>query len=455
MNWKTLQEKWSGGGLLGVSLEGKQPTLQLIGKDGPVSDPVELGLEAEEALQDPSRAAQRIQETLSEQGWRERRVVAILPVRWALTTLSELPAAAEDDLEAYLELQAESAFSMSAGELKVAHSIARLPGDDAFLCLAALPQRKLEAVLRILEMAGCKTVSVCFGLRSREIVDGDGMGLVVSHQGTEWSLSVGGGVAALHALPGVRTGEDVQRLIRELRITLGRLPERLREQGEECRIVYESDIPEMLRSALQQGMEGLGLHSRVETLDSEGARRVSTAGASEFLSGRPVTFELYQPPMTRWEKVVRRFDRRRHGVAVAAALLVLFLPMAAFAVRSGLENRLQRQWTQLGPQVAELEQLQERIRTFRPWFDNYPDQVERLASFMEAFPAEGEVWATNIELRDGERLSCAGLARNQSALMAFLDRVRSAPGTADVQIQQVRGEDPIQFTLTLRFEVAP
>jgi hypothetical protein len=97
--------------------------------------------------------------------------------------------------------------------------------------------------------------------------------------------------------------------------------------------------------------------------------------------------------------------------------------------------------------VTELTTLQERIRTFRPWFDPVPGGVDALAGLVAAFPDSGEVWAKSVELKDDGRMVCAGFARDQAAWMEFVDRLRAQAEVANLQVQSVRGENPVQFVV--------
>ena len=102
--------------------------------------------------------------------------------------------------------------------------------------------------------------------------------------------------------------------------------------------------------------------------------------------------------------------------------------------------------------VADLEALQLKIRQFRPWFEPAPQTLEVLEALVAAFPDQGDVWAKSIHITEGSKVACTGFARSQSALMALLDRLRSRPDVTGLQLQQVRGENPVQFSVTYKWE---
>jgi len=50
------------------------------------------------------------------------------------------------------------------------------------------------------------------------------------------------------------------------------------------------------------------------------------------------------------------------------------------------------------------------------------------------------------------KVSVAGFARNNTALLALQERLRKQPGVSAVQLQQVRGNNPLQFSLVYKWE---
>ena len=69
--------------------------------------------------------------------------------------------------------------------------------------------------------------------------------------------------------------------------------------------------------------------------------------------------------------------------------------------------RLQSQWAGISGRVKELENVQERIRQFRPWDDRGYTSLTILRQLTTAFPAEGIVNAKSVEIRNGELVTCS------------------------------------------------
>jgi Tfp pilus assembly protein PilN len=170
------------------------------------------------------------------------------------------------------------------------------------------------------------------------------------------------------------------------------------------------------------------------------------------LRNEPVAFEFLPPQVNRWEQVARQFeDRRRRWIALAVVAAVL-LPIITFFVRSHIESSLNDEWAGMRRKVADLESLQQRIRQFRPWFEASPQSLQIIEGLAAAFPDQGDVWAKSIQVTDGSKVTCSGFARSQSALLAWFDRLRARKDVTALQVQQVRGENPIQFSITYKWE---
>ena len=95
--------------------------------------------------------------------------------------------------------------------------------------------------------------------------------------------------------------------------------------------------------------------------------------------------------------------------------------------------------------------MQQNIRRFRPWFDAAPLNLQALESLTAAFPEQGDVWAKNVQIGEDFKVTCNGFAQNQPALLGLLDRLRARPDVTGVQVQQVRGEKPVQISLTFKW----
>ena len=165
-----------------------------------------------------------------------------------------------------------------------------------------------------------------------------------------------------------------------------------------------------------------------------------------------MTFEFLPPQVNRWETLFHRFDTKRRRWVVLAAVAFILLPLGTYIVRSRIESGLTAEWSGMKRKVSDLEALQQRIRQFRPWFEPAPQTLQMIEGIAGGFPEQGDVWAKSVQITEGNKVTCAGFARNQAALMGLLERLRKRPDVLGLQVQQVRGENPVQFSITYKWE---
>jgi hypothetical protein len=236
------------------------------------------------------------------------------------------------------------------------------------------------------------------------------------------------------------------------------LPEGLREQLRQADFGGTHSSAETLCRATHDQLLRIGIESRVGGGASRLGDRhgeysgVAVESAEYHLQGQPVAFEFVAPETPRWQTLLQRFDSRRRRWIVGGAILFLVLPLLVFIVRARIESGLAAEWKAMQKNVAELELFQQKIRQFRPWFESTPQSVQILEAVTSAFPEQGDVWAKSVQINEGAKVTCSGFARTQPALMGFLDRLRSRPDVAMLQVQQVRGENPVQFSVTYKWE---
>ena len=282
---------------------------------------------------------------------------------------------------------------------------------------------------------------------------------------TEVVVSAGGGVAALRSLPGPVMGRKVDgengatenvfdpaAFCREVRITLGRLPSAVQEQVRAVHFGGVREAAALVRAEAGEGLQRMGLDLAPGD-DPADAIPAALEAAALVLRREAVPFEFIVPQPRPWEVMLRRFNTPRGRKIAGAVLAAIFLPLLAFFIRSQEENHLAAAWNGMNANVADLDELQQRIRRFRPWFDRTPAAVQLLESLFAAFPEAGDVWAKSIVIK-GATVTCTGFARDQGALSSLRERLRMRSDVSELHTQQVRGENPVQFTLVYHWEVS-
>lgn len=459
-DFQQLKNRFRPHALLALTFTGESLLARLV-RDSETAAPANVCIPLSETalLEDPKKAGTALAAALAQAGLHERRCAVCLPPSWALSTSADLPEVAPEDLRGYFELRAEREFS--AADMRLAHSAWTLPGGQRRATLAALPAKRVEALEQCLAAAGLRLVCLTLALDNCLPPRPEPTLHLLARENApaDILLTAGGGCALLRALA---ASGDPSVLGRELRITLGRLPEPLRPLVRHARLI--GPHPEAVRATLEAG----GFESILEVPAEPGAAAVSAA--RQWLSGQPVPFDFVQPEPDRLPPQLRhleRFNTPRNRRLAASAAALLFLPLFLFLWRCHTESRLTAEWNGMKTTVGELETLQQKIRQLRPWYDPAPRKLQALRTLVTVFPERGDLWTRSVALGgdkpdtgarntpvspDTVVVSVSGFARGDTALMALQDSLRKQPGVSTVQRKQTRGNNPIQFSLIFKWQ---
>ena len=292
--------------------------------------------------------------------------------------------------------------------------------------------------------------------------------MIVGESRVETLVSVGGGIVALRSFDNVADLEGSVRriscesIVRELRITIGQLPDAVRDAVGSLRIFGAPSFAGQLADGLRRwaehasiNVEVVGQHHGVEAgIRIDGASRVSCALslAATHLSDQSSDLEFLPPKPTVWQQFSERYAGKRlayGGTAAGAVAAIVILLLIFQQVRL---SRLEGRWAGMIEQVDELQEMQDRIRSFRSWYDPNPTSLEVLKQVTLAFPEEGTVTTKTLEIRNRSTVNVTGIATDNSALLDTLNALRDAPTVGDLKVDQIRGRSPMQFTFNFQWK---
>jgi hypothetical protein len=444
---------------LAITLESGRIVVKLV-RDGdeagaPPAQSFSIPLGDGAVLEDPDKAGNQLLAALSAAGIRERNCVVCVPPGWALTASTDLPEVGAEDLRGYLELRAEREFSIPTGDLRLGYCAYALPTGQRRATLAALSAKKIEAVERMLAVSNRRASSISLALDNCLSQPRPTVHFLTNGNHTDVVVTAGGGIAGLRSLAGPRTTGDTPfdptAFCRDVRITLGRLPEPVRQQIRHA--AFSGPSAEKLCGQTRFDLLRMGIESPEKIsadVEPEGPGAAAEA-AKRVLRHEPIAFEFVVPETKRWQEWLQRADsNRRRRILIAAAAIIL-LPVLIFFIRSEIESHLQSRWNAMKDDASELDGLQKNIRLYQPWFKQTPQSLQVMQSVVLAFPDTGEVWAKSIQIGEGYKVTCTGFAKTQPALMTLLAHLRARPDISSLQVQQIRGENPIQFTVAYQW----
>ena len=455
--------------LLGLALDGSR-------LEGVVLRRTNGSLQLQQALSvtlslDPLTAApelvgREIRNHLDAAGVRERHCVVGVPLKWTLTARTELPPLPEADAASLLQLEAERGFPCDTATLRLVHSRCPLPAGKQHVTLAAIPNSQLAALEQVLAAAKLKPVSFSPGLLALQTPAAETsngvLALAIGESQVSLQITCGGGVAALRALEGAIENEGSRRTLhtgvvaREARITLGQLPDELRESVRRIRIFGPRDLAQQLADEMELRFEPMGLSVEVVTayspdefgvqLPPEASVSPAFSLAARLLAGQAPVFEFLPPKPTAWQQITTKYSSSRLRSAGAVAAGVVVIAGGLFLFQEWQLVRLRSQWSAMSAKAKELDGLQQQIRQYRPWFDDSFRSLAILRQLTTAFPEDGAITAKTVEIHEGNVVNCSGTARDNAALLRTLSQLRAADGVTGLKVDQIRGKSPMQFT---------
>jgi hypothetical protein len=419
----------------------------------------------------PELVGREIRNHLDTAGVRERLCVVGLPLKWALTTHVEVPVLEPADAASFVQIEAERGFPCDMATLQICTSRIPQPSGKGHALLAGMPRNHIASLQQVLRAARLHPLSFSVGLMALQppsINVSDGvLALLIGDTGVALQVSAGGGVAALRTIEGALETEGAKRSLvsavvaREVRITLGQLPDEIRATLSRIRVFGPRELAQALVDELELRFESVGLKVELVTryvpaeLGVQVAADAPVSGALSLaatrLAGRMPEFDFLPPHVSALRQLTQKYStgklRTTGAIAIAAVLLIGSL----FLYQQIQLLRLESQWNSMASKVKDLAEVQAQIRQFRPWYDENNRVMTILRDLTTAFPEEGVVSAKTVEIREAGAVTCTGVARDNSSLLRTLDRLQAGTHVSDLKVSQIRGRSPMQFTFDFRW----
>ena len=419
----------------------------------------------------PELMGREIRNHLDAAGVRERHCIFGVPLKWVLTTHTELPPLPEADAASLLQLEAERGFPTDATSLQTGNSRCPLAGDKQFVLLAGISGVHIAALEQVLAAAKLKPVSFALGLAAlqppaAETSNGV-LALAIGESTVSLQITCGGGVAALRALEGAiesPTGRPTlmpDLVARESRITLGQLPPELRDSVKRIRIFGPHDLAQQLADEMELRFEPMGLSVEVVAgykpdefgvqLPPDVSLSAAFSLAARPLVQQPPVFEFLPPKPTMLEQFATKYASGRMRTVNAAIVGIVVIVGGAFLIQQIVLMHYRSQWNGMKVKVAELQALQSNIQQFQPWYDQSFTDLAILRELSLAFPQTGVVTAKTIAVQEGNVVTCSGNARDTASLLAMQSQLSAADGVSGFKWGMIQGKSPKQFTFSFQY----
>jgi hypothetical protein len=401
---------------------------------------------------------------------RERDCIVCAPLKWAMTTHTEIPDLPEADVPEFLQIEGERGFHADADSLYFSSSQYSI-GGRKHAALIGIPRSHVETLEKALRAAKLRPLSFSIGLTALQPPSAEKSNcvlmLMVGESSVGLQITCGGGIAALRTLESALEMQGGRRVlhadvvVREARITLGQLPAELREKIRTVRIFGPRDFAQQLADELELRLEQMALKIEVVKayapgefgvgIPSDAAVSPAFSFAAQFLTGRETLVEFLPPKVPAWKQFSEKYGSGKARKAIAATALVLLILGGMFGYQEVQLLRWQSKWDQMKVEVADLQAINDKIDKYRPWSDDTVRGLTILKQIASAFPKDGAVTAKSLEIRDLNTVVCTGIARSLPSLSLAQSDLQRTPGIAKVELKGVRGHSPqLQFTLNIQ-----
>ena len=420
---------------------------------------------------DTALVGREIRNHLDQAGVRERRCAVCIPANWVLSIQTKLPDLPEADLESFLQIEAERGFTSGHENLFIVNSRWETPSGDKYATLLAVPRNHLDTLEKALRAAQLKPVTFVLGLAALE---GSGrepaLAVALGSNSVELGALAGGGIAALRSLDGAIETVGPQRHIdsdlvaREIRITLGQLPEALAGGVRGVKVFARGDLARQFVADLSPRLQNMGL--RLEATDRASAAEFSApppheialspalAAAANFVRSVASGPEFLPPkihPLQQW--MATNVAVKKLGWAGVAGAAVAILVAGAFIIQMLVEARWKAEFASVDRRAKDVRQAHDQIHKYGAWFDESARGLSILKAVADAFPRDGSVTAKTIEIHNLSDVTCSGVARDNLAYSRMIDKLAQTDGVTDATTDSQRGTSPnVQFTFKFTWE---
>ncbi len=469
--------------LLGIAFDGNQMEIVSIKRTNgsvEIRQSATVLLTLDPLTNEPDLVGAEIRTHLDKAGVKDRRCVVGVPLNWALTLAVKVPAGlAPEDVQNLLQMEAERGFPYAPETLMQGQSLVGADTGERTATLVAIPRDHVIRLQEALESINLRPLSFSLGITSLQpVADSESAGGVVAllpgEKGVGLQVSAQGGVAALRLLESAFEQDGAERrvqkdyLARELRITLGQLPDDARATVRNLKVFGSGELAEEVYEQIRPRAEALGMRAQLVkefapldfgvALPPKTAASAALSLAVRHLTGKPAVFEFLPPRISRWKQFTEQQASKKVFYTVAVLALTTLVAAGAFGWQQWRLNKLETQWKGMEARVTQIKDMEGKIRKYRPWFDESFRALSILKKITEAFPEDGGVAAKSVEIRDRSGVTCSGTARNNAALLRMLDHLRATKQITDVKVEHVKGGQngqPLEFTFNFHWGDAP
>ena len=425
-------------------------------------------------LDNPAALGKHLYETLRKERFSARRAVIGLPARWLMSRLKPVPPAEGEALAEILRLSADRAFASDGNELVIDFIPPTAGAKEEQVLLIAALRRRIEQVKQVAEAAGLRVEAITSSTGALALAAHEGaptdLVVQINDDSVEFALRDRQQLRMLrHVAMHVNSVEPAA-VVGELRRTLATDPRGADAEAARRLLVWDSagapqavnqlierlDLPQEQAGALADlahvnGEVGHGL----DALRYAPAIAVALSATDADL--RPVDFmrSRLAPPRR------QRLSKRWRITGLVAAVVAVGVGSLFYIVQGEQAEvaELTQQVQTVSPEVEAAREMVNKVRFAEGWFEDRPRSLDYLRELTLAFPERGDIWTTDITIREDRTATLSGKATENRTVLELLDRLQRSPSFENVKLLYSRDagrrEPETAFSIALRFKAVP
>ncbi|MDB6055177.1 MAG: hypothetical protein JWN25_2700 [Verrucomicrobiales bacterium] len=422
---------------------------------------------------DPAIVGREIKDFLKASGINEKNCMVGLPLNWAFSVHSKLPALEAEDVADFLQLEAERGFPTPVDELQTTLTNYTSPNGEPYATQVGVSRSHLKKLQEVLTAAGLKPTSFALAIAALPgALPKAGSSVITALVGEnriDLLIAFGTSIVSIRTIEMAFDDQNIdirangEMIFRELRITLGQLPRDISGKIDQINLFGNNPKISGFLEVLKQKLSPMGMTVRhIQSYSgTEGSPKISTsvkvspeAGlAARRLSQKPDEYwEYLEAPPSFWSKVSTRYSSRQLVYPVTGAAAVALLLIGMFGYQQYQLTQLRAEWAGMKKNVDQYDALQGEMRKYRPWFSSTSPNLTILARMSEAFPEAGSVSAKTVDIRNSANVSCSGVATDKNSLYKTLAALRALNQIDSLALDSLKGSKaPVQFTFNFHW----
>jgi len=411
---------------------------------------------------EPNRLGLLLNQFLRKSHFTAKNALIGLPAKWLIVHKKHLPPTDTESLSNILKLQAEREFSMDLNKLVFDYTDMNNSTENHSLLLIATMQQKMNMVVATARTAGLNVLSVTSSSLTlsrvfRPAAHSPGhYTLYIRPNYAEFVAENSNGFHLMkHLSLAASIGNDPNMAMESLRLQLQRslpaipydenptYPQQLvfwDEVGLDDEAIgqLEQCFPRSVE--VHNGREEFALDKTIPTQQPTDGHFSAAAGLAlspgqarqlpiDFLNSR-ISPKKKSPRRKQllWAMIV--------GVAISLCGMSLFWDWQndkqQVAVLTG-------QLEQMKEDIAAAQNMVEKVSFARTWYSGRYQTLDCLRELTLAFPQEGNIWATNLVLREDMRGIISGQSVNEADVLGVLDKLKANDCFSNVKMLYMRG----------------